>query len=193
MATRSKHVIFKPISKLILHTIIESPLPKSHLSALKVRNWNHAMNTKFNALISNGTWALVPRPRNVNIFRSMWLFKMKYNADDTLERYKARLVANGKSQRPGIDCDETFNPVVKPASIHIVLSLATTRKWPVHQLDVKNAFLHGNLNKTVYMQQPPGLHDPKFPYHVCHLKNYLYGLKQAPRAWLIRFASFIVT
>ncbi|XP_071709347.1 uncharacterized mitochondrial protein AtMg00810-like [Rutidosis leptorrhynchoides] len=78
----------------------------------------------------------------------MWLFKHKFNADGNLSRYKARLIANGRSQQVGIDCDETFSPVVKPATIRTVLSLALSRHWPVHQLDVKNAFLHGQLSET---------------------------------------------
>ena len=103
------------------------------------------MHDEYNALISNGTWTLVPRPPGVNIVRSMWLFRHKFNADGTLSRYKARLVANGRSQQQGIDCDETFSPVVKPATIRTVLSIVILRHWPIHQLDVKNAFLHGHL------------------------------------------------
>ncbi|XP_071708628.1 uncharacterized protein [Rutidosis leptorrhynchoides] len=107
-----------------------------------------------------------------------------------LNRYKARLVANGRSQQVGIDCDETFSPVVKPTSIRTVLSLAVSRHWPVHQLDVKNAFLHGQLSETVYMHQPPGFRDPRYPDHACLLQKSLYGLKQAPRAWFQRFAGY---
>ncbi|GJU15827.1 ribonuclease H-like domain-containing protein [Tanacetum coccineum] len=89
------------------------------------------------------TYTLVPRPTETNIVRCTWLFRHKYLADGTLSRYKARLVANGSTQLEGIDVDETFSPVVKPGIIHTVLSLATSRHWPIHQLDVKNAFLHG--------------------------------------------------
>ncbi|GKB15558.1 ribonuclease H-like domain-containing protein [Tanacetum coccineum] len=90
------------------------------------------MYDEYKALIDNNTWVLVLRPPNVNIVRSMWLYKHKYNADGSLNRYKARLVANGRSQQQGIDCDETFSPVVKPATIRTVLSLAVSRQWPIH-------------------------------------------------------------
>ncbi|GKB73600.1 ribonuclease H-like domain-containing protein [Tanacetum coccineum] len=98
--------------------------------------------------------------------RSMWLFKHKFHADETLSRYKARLVANGSSQQLGVDFDETFSLVVKPATIRTVLSLDVSRKWPIHQLDVKNAFLNGDLSETVYMHQPLGFGDARFPNHV---------------------------
>ncbi|GKA23666.1 ribonuclease H-like domain-containing protein [Tanacetum coccineum] len=90
----------------------------------------------------------------------MWLFRHKYHGDGSLSMYKARLVANGRSQQIGVDFGDMFSPVVKPATIRIVLSLALSRDWPVHQLDVKNAFLNGDLSKIVYMYQPPGFVDP---------------------------------
>ncbi|KAL8103658.1 hypothetical protein AgCh_028016 [Apium graveolens] len=123
----------------------------------------------------------------------MWLFRHKFNSDGSLERYKARLVVNGKSQTVGIDCEDTFNPVVKPATIRTVLSIAVSRSWPIHQLDVKNAFLHGHLTETVFMHQPPGFVDRSYPNFVCRLKKTLYGLKQSPRAWSTRFATYILS
>ncbi|GKB23490.1 ribonuclease H-like domain-containing protein [Tanacetum coccineum] len=122
--------------------------------------------------------------------RSMWLFKHKFHADGTLSHYKARLVANGSSQQLGVDFDETFSPVVKPATIRTVLSLAVSRKWLIHHLDVKNAFLNGDLSENVYMHQPPDFIDARSPNHVCRLQRSLYGLKQAPRAWFQCFTGY---
>ncbi|GKE51107.1 ribonuclease H-like domain-containing protein, partial [Tanacetum coccineum] len=111
------------------------------------------------------------------------------HADGALSRYKVRSVANASYQQLGVDFDETFSPVVKPAIIHTVLSLVVPRQWPIHQLDVKNDFLNGDLFETVYMHQPPGFVDHRYPYHVYLLQRSLYGLKQAPRAWFQRFLS----
>ncbi|KAK1695433.1 hypothetical protein QYE76_012130 [Lolium multiflorum] len=114
------------------------------------------MQDEFYALVHNRTWTLVPRPPRANIVSGKWIYKHKFHSDGSLARYKARWVVRGFSQQPGIDFDETFSPVVKPATIRIVLSIAVSRSWPVHKLDVKNAFLHGNLDEEVYCQQPPG-------------------------------------
>jgi len=92
-----------------------------------------------------------------------------------------------------VDFDETFNPVVKPATVRTVLSLALSRGWPVHQLDVKNASLHGTLSETVYCAQPAGFEDTAHPHHVCRLNKSLYGLKQAPHAWYSRFAAYLLS
>ncbi|GJR53274.1 ribonuclease H-like domain-containing protein [Tanacetum coccineum] len=131
------------------------------------------MYDEYNGLVKNGTWLLVPRPTGVNMVRSMWLFKHTFHADETLSRYKARLVANGTSQQLGVDFDETFKLVVKPATIRTVLSLAVSRKWLIYQLDVKNAFLNSDLSEIVYMHQPPGFVDTRFPNHVAYLLLYV--------------------
>lgn len=191
MVTRSKNGITKTRVPLCLHTYIISPLPLSHVQAAKDPHWNESMGEEYNAHVKRGTWVLVPRPLHTNIIRSMWLYRQKFNADGTLKRHKSRLVANGKSQRPGIDCDETFSPVIKPASIRSVLHVALACGWQLRQLDVKNAFLHGDLEETVYMHQPPGFVDKSKPDHVCLLKRSIYGLKQAPRTWYTRFANIV--
>jgi histone deacetylase 1/2 len=142
-------------------------------------------------LVNNGTWHLVPRPPRANVITGKWVFKHKFHADGSLARHKARWVVRGFSQRYGVDYDETFSPVVKPTTIRVVLSIAVSRSWPIHQLDVKNTFLHGHLDEMVYCQQPPGFVDLAAPDHVCLLQKSLYGLKQAPRAWHQRFFGYI--
>ena len=108
------------------------------------------MRDEYNALIATHTWDLVPRqPPNANVILSMWVFCHKEKSDGKFERYKAPFVANGKGQEVGVDCGDTFIPVVNPTTIRTVLSLAVSRKWTIHQLDVKNAFLHGDLQETV--------------------------------------------
>ena len=107
------------------------------------------MVEEHDALLQNHTWDLVPRPAGANIVTGKWIFKHKFQADRSLERYKACWVLRGFSQPPGVDLSETFSPVVKPPTVYTVLSLALSRQWPVHQLDVKNAFLHGTLTETV--------------------------------------------
>ncbi|GKD75264.1 ribonuclease H-like domain-containing protein, partial [Tanacetum coccineum] len=186
MVTRAQVGTVKPNPRFQGHVSHISPLPKSPSIALSNPNWQDAMYDEYNALIKNITWILVPKPPNVNVVRSMWLFRQKYHADGSLSRYKARLVANGRSQQFGVDCDETFSP----ATIHTVLSLALSRNWLIHQLDVKNVFFNGDLSETVYMYQPPGFVDARFPQHICRLQRSLYGLKQALRAWFQRFAGY---
>lgn len=192
MTTRSQKGIIKTKQILSLLTTTKPPLPKGHNQALSDPNWNPSMTDEIDTMLKTKTWTLVPRPPNVNIVRSMWLFKHKYDADGILTRHKARLVANGKSQEHGVDFTETFSPVVKPATIRAVLDVGVARNWPIHQLDVKNAFLQGDLEETVYMHQPPGFVDKIYPNHVCKLQKTIYGLKQAPRAWNARFTKFIL-
>ena len=107
----------------------------------------------------------------------------KKRSDGTIDRYKARLVANGFKQRYGLDYEDTFSPVVKIATICLVLAISVSKGWGLRQLDVQNAFLHGVLEAEVYMKQPHGFKASRFPHHICKLDKALYGLKQAPRAW----------
>lgn len=151
------------------------------------------MTAEYQALITNNTWDLVRPPPNANIVVGKWIFRHKLRSDGTLDRYKARWVLRNFSQERGVDFDETFSLVVKPATIRVILSIALSLNWHVQQLDVKNAFLHGTLNEVVYCWQPIGFIDDSRPDHACCLNRSLYGLKQAPRAWYQRFASHIAT
>nr|GFC63582.1 ribonuclease H-like domain-containing protein [Tanacetum cinerariifolium] len=167
MVTRSRVATTHPNPRYAGHVSTISSLPRSYKEAFNDPNWRNAMFDEHNALIKNKTWNSVPRPEGANIVRCMWLFRHKFLADGTLSRYKARLVANGSTQVEGVDVDETLSLVVKPSTIWIVLSLAISRHWRVHQFDVKYAFLHGDLAETIYMHQLPGFWDPEHPNYVC--------------------------
>jgi hypothetical protein len=157
-----------------------SPVPSSVRTALLDPHWRREMEEEYVALVANQTWDLVPRPPGTNVITGKWIWTHKRRADGTLERYKARWVLQGFTQCPGVDYDETFSPVVKSATIHTVLSLALSRSWPFHQLDVKNAFLHGTLTETVYCCQSVGFMDSSRPDMICRLNRSLYGLKHPP-------------
>jgi hypothetical protein len=166
-------------------------VPKSYREALSHPGWRKAMEEEMHALDLNHTWDLVHKPTGTSIVGCRWVFTVKQNPDGTVDRLKARLVAKGFTQTYGLDYTETFSPVAKLNSIRIIISLAANLDWPLHQLDVKNAFLHGDLNETVYMAQPPGF-ESKGEY-VCHLKKSIYGLKQSPRAWFDKFSKAVVS
>jgi histone deacetylase 1/2 len=143
------------------------------------------MDIEYNALLKNNTWHLVPPKKGSNIIDCKWVFKVKLKADGTLDKYKARLVAEWFKQRFGIDYEDTFSPVVKMSTIRVILSIAISRGWSLRQLDVQNAFLHGILEEEVYI-------DKSHPNFVCKLDKALYGLKQAPRAWYARLSAKLV-
>ncbi|CAH9137156.1 unnamed protein product, partial [Cuscuta epithymum] len=193
MRTRAKDGIFKP--KTIFNLSVFSPPddPTCFSQAQKFPVWRAAMADEFNALIANKTWDLVPWDSTKNVVACKWVYKTKFNSDGSVERHKARLVAQGFKQQAGVDFTETFSPVVKPTTVRLVLSVVVARGWCIRQLDVKNAFLHGHLTEEVFMRQPPGFIHPSFPHHVCRLKKALYGLKQAPRAWFHRFSGFLLS
>ncbi|WVZ74832.1 hypothetical protein U9M48_022958 [Paspalum notatum var. saurae] len=193
MTTRARAGVFKPHPRYaqVATTDAISPIPRSVHAALRDPNWRAAMQAEFDALITNDTWQLVPRPAGANIVTGKWIFCHKYKDDGSLERYKARWVVRGFTQRAGIDYGETYCPVVKSATVRTVLTLAASHEWPVHQLDVNNAFLHGVLDEQIFAKQPAGFIDSAHADHVCRLSKSLYGLKLAPRAWYTRFASFL--
>lgn len=119
------------------------------------------------------------------------MFKIKTRSNGSIERYKARLVTRGFTQLPGLDYAKTFSPVIKPSNIWLTLTIGLSQGWSVRQLDVSNAFLHGNLQERVYLAQPQGFEDSFHPDHVCHLYKDLYGLKQTSQAWYLKFNTYI--
>jgi hypothetical protein len=130
----------------------------------------------------HGTWELVPPPPDCQAVGCKWVFRVKRHPNGSITQFKARLVAKGYHQWPGLDYSETFSPVMKPATIRTVHTIVVMQGWSLWQLDVNNAFLHGNLHETVYMSQPLGFQDTTTPHHVCRLNKAIYVLKQVPRA-----------
>jgi hypothetical protein len=129
--------------------------------------------------MANDSWHLVPLLKGRKLVSFKWFYRTKYASNGSVERHKARLVAKGFSQVEGIDYNETFAPIAKMNSIHLVLVLAASHKWEVHQMDVKSTLLHWDLQEDIYMEQPPS-HVQNDSSLVCHLKKSLYGLKQTP-------------
>lgn len=150
------------------------------------------MSAEFNALSRHGTWDLIPPPQ-ANIIGCHWVFVIKRKVDGSVDKYKARLVAKGFNQRPGIDYHETFSPVVISVTIRTILALALFHNWPLRQLDISNAFLHGTLSEPVYISHPSGFVDSESPTFVCRLRKSLYGLRQAPRAWYSALSTSLLS
>ncbi|PKU64810.1 Retrovirus-related Pol polyprotein from transposon TNT 1-94 [Dendrobium catenatum] len=197
MVTRQRTGSLKPQSRLnLIHSHMPSMStadPTSFTEASKNPEWRKAMASEFLALQQQGTWSLVAAPINTSVIGCKWTYRTKLHADGSVARYKARLVAQRNHQEYGLDYYETFSPVAKLPTIRILLTIALYRDWPVHQLDVANAFLHGTLQETIYMKQPKGFEDSTHPTHVCHLHKAIYGLKQAPRQWYNTFTSHLVS
>ena len=157
MQTRSKSVIHLPRVNPTL--LLAHGEPKSVKQALTDPNWLSAMQQEYEALMKNNTWSLVPLPPDRKPIGCKWVFRVKENADGSINKYKARLAAKGFNQVAGFDFSETFSPVIKPMTIRLILSLALTNQWQLVQLDVNNAFLNGLLNESAYMSQPLGFQD----------------------------------
>ncbi|UYV60463.1 hypothetical protein LAZ67_1001224, partial [Cordylochernes scorpioides] len=156
------------------------------------KQWKLAMDDEFNSLMKNQTWTYVTLPSDRKAIACKWVYKIKQNADGSNKMFKARLVAKGYSQKPGLDYGETFSPVVKFDSIRTILSLCASLDMEMIQLDVKSAFLNGDLEEELYMEQPQGYENPDFPNHVCSLQKSIYGLKQSPRMWNKKFHEFLI-
>ncbi|KAH9291809.1 hypothetical protein KI387_043002 [Taxus chinensis] len=165
--------------------------PSSYQEAAQHQVWRDAMVEEYTSIMQNDVWEVVPRPTDRAVVGSRWIFKIKHGADGSIEKYKARFVAKGFSQKEGIDYEETFAPVARYTSIRAVISFATQMGWQIHQMDVKTTFLNGELKEEVYIEQPEGFVAHNKETHMCRLKKALYGLKQAPRAWYERIDTYL--
>eukprot|EP00253_Pinus_taeda_P018454 PITA_18454 len=154
--------------------------------------WKEAMQKEYDALIKNDTWKLVDPPFGTKPIGCKWVYKNKYKADGSLDKHKARLVAKGFAQKEGVDYEETFTPTAKWATIRTLFALAAQNGWKVHQMDVKTAFLNGDLKENVFMSQPEGFAVKGHEHKVCKLVKSLYGLKQAPRAWYEKLTEHLL-
>ncbi|CAM8999551.1 unnamed protein product [Rhodiola kirilowii] len=174
--------------------VLSDEEPTCYTKACKDPKWNEAMEAELQALHKNNTWEITNLPQGMHPIGSKWIYRVKRNSDGTIQRYKARLVARGFTQTEGLDYHETFAPVVKMNTIRALLAVAVSKGWPLFQLDVDNAFLHGQLDEEVYMTLPPGYFKvEKAQGKVCKLLKSLYGLKQAPRQWYARFSDALIS
>jgi hypothetical protein len=144
-----------------------------------------AMQEELMSLNSNHTWQYIKPPPGAKVIPVRSVFTYKRDSAGKIEQYQARLVAKGFTQREGVDFDEVFSPTSKLTTFRVLLSLVATHNLELHQLDIKTAFLNGNIDTDVYLQQPPGFEQPDRSL-ACHINKTLYGLRQAPRAWYQR-------
>jgi len=180
--------IFSPSHQHFLAAISMVDPPQTYNQAIREKEWRNAVSFEVDALEDQGTWDITKLPQGVKGIGSKWVFRIKYNSDGTVERYKARLVALGNHQKEDIDFTETFAPVV---SVRLLLDVATAKDWKLHPMDVHNAFLHGDLKEDINMKPPPGFKTTD-PSLVCKLKKYIYGLKQAPRCWFEKLSTSLL-
>jgi transposase InsO family protein len=169
---------FKPQANIVR----DHEEPKNRTEALSGVDKHDWMNDEMKALTENSTWVLTTLPEGRKTIGCKWVFKRKKNANTGLIKYKARLVAQGFSQKYGTDYDEVFAPVVRATTLRLLLAIATQRKLKIHHFDAKTAFLNGELKETIYMKQPEGFVDAKEEL-VCKLNKSIYGLKQAAKVW----------
>ena len=188
------HSVTEATDQTILHRLYYANIcePQTIDEALRTpeaAEWKKAADEEMKALAAMNVWKLVPLPEGKKPVGCRWVFKVKNKPDGTIERFKARVVAKGYSQKPGLDFSETFAPVVRLNTLRSLLAFAVKKKLIIHQMDVNTAFLNGDLEDEVYMEQPPGYISKGQENLVCHLQRSLYGLKQAPRCWNSTFCK----
>ncbi|KAL0340066.1 UNVERIFIED_CONTAM: Retrovirus-related Pol polyprotein from transposon RE1 [Sesamum radiatum] len=171
----------------VLSTVQE---PNNYIQAKGQVEWENAMQQEIAALEKNATWKVVNLPKDKKAIGSKWVYKIKLNPDGTIECYKARLVAKGYNQVEGVDYIDRFSPVAKAVTVRLFLAVAFSYAWPIHQVDINNAFLHGFLDEDIYMSAPDGY--SVLEGKVCKLRHSLYGLKQASRQWNQEMTSKLI-
>lgn len=170
--------------------------PKSYKQARKTLDWEKwraAAVQEFESLIGKETWRLVPRPARRRIIRCKWVFKTKLHVDKSVGKMKARLVALRFSQVKRIDFNEVFSPTSRQESIRLLVSIMAAKNRKARSVDIKTAFLNGDLPENIYMEQPEGFVDPDHPTWVCQILQSLYGLKQSPRQWNAKLHEFLIS
>ena len=149
------------------------------------------MEEEIVSIEKNGTWKLVSRPNNTTIIGLKWVFKVKRDANGSISKYKARLVAKGYLQQPGINFEEVFAPVARIETVHILIALAASKGWELHHLDVKSAFLYGELQEEVFVHQPEGFIKTGKEDLVYKLVKAMYGLRQAQCTWNMKLDGIL--
>ncbi|KAG7585301.1 Reverse transcriptase RNA-dependent DNA polymerase [Arabidopsis thaliana x Arabidopsis arenosa] len=183
---------FPQMNSLPSDNITQIPIPHSYSEAKNSKEWCGAIDKEIGAMESTDTWEITTLPPGKKAVGCKWIFTLKFYADGTLERYKARIVAKGFTQKEGLDYTETFSPVAKMVTVKMLLKISASKKWFLNQLDISNAFLNGDLEEDIYMRIPEGYAESKgisLPKNaVCRLKKSIYGLKQASRQWFLKFS-----
>ena len=164
--------------------------PTSFEDASKIESWNQAMKEEITTIENNKTWQLVDKPKGKKVIGVKWVYRVKLNPNGSINKYKARLVVKGYIQQSRIDYIETFAPVARMDTIRVLIALAAQMRWKIWHLDVKSAFLNGNLAEEIYVAQPEGFVVEGSEDKVYKLHKALYGLKQAPRAWYGRIDNY---
>ena len=173
------------ITDHIFMTLIEDEPPnfRSAMKSPDCKKWMEACQKEYDTLMDFNTWTLVEKPPGINVVGNRWVFRIKRDNVGQVDRIKARLVAQGFSQVPGIDFNETYSPTIRFTSIRFILALAAHYNLELRQIDIKGAYLNGMLDETVYMRQPEGFTSEGRENYVCKLNKGIYGLKQSGRVW----------
>ena len=166
--------------------------PSSYSSAAKQKEWKVAMEEEMSSILKNETWTMVKPQSDIKPIGVKWVFRVKKDSKGRILRHKARLVVKGYAQKEGINYSEVFSPVARMDSIRILIAIAAQEEWELHHLDVKTAFLNGEIKEDIYITQPEGFEVKGKEDHILKLKKALYGLKQAPRAWNSRLNEVLL-